>query len=121
MESANFAPPITGEEMCRALGQVANHVLAVMPKGPDTWEVHVTTEEIRESLEVEGLTLRVGTARCRGDSLGAPGGTWVRIRGLPLNMPNEYISYFEKVWGSDGRGQTLHVAIHVHKKWRPAP
>ena len=85
MECANFAPPLTGEEMCRALGP---HMLAVMPKGRDTWEVHVSTEEIRESLEVEGLTLR---GRHCEVSRRFPGGTSVRIRGLPLNMQNENI------------------------------
>ena len=110
VECANFAPSLTGEEMCRAFGP---HVLAVMPNGRDTWEVHVTTGEIRESLEVEGLTLR--GRHCEVSRIFS-GGTWVRIRRLPLNM-----LYVEKVWGSGGRGQALHVAKHVHKNWRPDP
>ena len=90
VECANFAPPLTGEEMCHALGPVANHVLAVMPKGRDTWEVHVTTEEIRDSLEVKGLTLR---GRHYEVSRRFPRGTWVRIRGLPLNERERKMFY----------------------------
>ena len=96
VECPNYAPPLTGEEICRALGPVASHVLAVMPKGRETWEVHVSTDEIRDSLEVEGLTLR---GRHCEVSRRFPGGTWVRIRGLPLNMPNENITYMVRKYG----------------------
>ena len=88
VKCANFAPPLTVEEMCRALGPVANHVLAVLPKGRDTWEVHVSQEGIRDYLEVEGLTIR---GRHLEISRRFPGGTCVRIRGIPLNVPNEKI------------------------------
>ena len=80
VECANFAPTLTGEEMCRALGPVANHVMAVLPKGRDTWEVHVSQERIRDYLEVEGLTIR---GRHLEISRRFPGGTCVCIRGSP--------------------------------------
>ena len=104
VECSNFAPPLTGEEMCRALGPVANHVLAVLPKGRDTWEVHVNEEGIREYLEVEGLTIR---GRHLEVSRRFPGGTWVRIRGIALNVPNEKINIMMRKYG-DVVGEATH-------------
>ena len=96
VETVNFSPPLTGEELCRSLGPVANHVLAVLPKVRDAWEVHVSTDDIRDHLEVEGLTLR--GRRCEVTRR-IPSGTWVRIRGIPLNVPNDTVNGIVRQYG----------------------
>ena len=96
VETVNFSPPLTGKELCRSLGPIVNHVLAVLPKGRDTWEIHVTTNEIRDHLEVEGLTLR---GRHCEVTTRFPKGTWVRIRGIPLNVPNDIVNGIVRQYG----------------------
>ena len=80
-ETAGFAPPITGEEICAALKTVAQHLDAVIPKGRNAWEVVVRSGDVATGLEVTGLVLR-GRSLELGQRF--PGGTWVRVRGLPL-------------------------------------
>ena len=80
-ETAGFAPPITGEEICASLKTVAQHLDAVIPKGRNAWEVVVRSGDVATGLEVTGLVLR---GRSLELSQRFPGGTWVRVRGLPL-------------------------------------
>ena len=80
-ETAGFAPPITGEEICASLKMVAQHLEAVIPKGRNAWEVVVRSGDVATGLEVTGLVLR---GRSLELSQRFPGGTWVRVRGLPL-------------------------------------
>ena len=51
-------PPVTGEEMCAALGPVSRNIEAVVPKGRGIWEIHLTSEEVATGLEIAGLRLR---------------------------------------------------------------
>ena len=53
-----FMPVVIGEEMCRAMAAICDHVMAIIPRGREVWEVHVDQEEIREKIEVEGIVLR---------------------------------------------------------------
>ena len=53
-----FQPPVTGEEICTSLGPVVHHVDAIIPKGRDTWEVHITDKDVATELEVTGFRLR---------------------------------------------------------------
>ena len=39
-------PPVTGEEMCAALGPVARNIEAIIPKGRGVWAIHLTSEEV---------------------------------------------------------------------------
>ena len=81
METAGFAPPITGEEICVSLRMVTQHVEAIIPKGRNAWEVVLRSGDVATGLEVTGIVLRG-----RGIELSQrfPGGTWVRVRGIPL-------------------------------------
>ena len=88
IHAPSFAPALTGEEVCRSLAMIEDHVLAVIPKGRDVWEVHVDQQELRDKIEVEGLVLR---GRLCEVSPRFPGGTWVRVRGLPLDAKNTYV------------------------------
>ena len=81
-ETAGFAPPITGEEICASLKTVAQHLEAIIPKGRNAWEVVVRSRDVAIGLEVTGLVLR---GRSLELSQRFPGGTWVRVRGLPLD------------------------------------
>ena len=48
IHAPSFAPALTGEEVCRSLAMIGDHVLAVIPKGRDVWEVHVDQQDLRE-------------------------------------------------------------------------
>ena len=54
---------------------------AVIPKGRNAWEVVVRSGDVATGLEVTGLVLR---GRSLELSQRFPGGTWVRVRGIPL-------------------------------------
>ena len=82
METAGFAPPITGEEICSSLRMVANHLEAIIPKGRNAWEVVCRAGDVATGLEVTGLVLRGRNVELNQRF---PGGTWVRVRGLPLD------------------------------------
>ena len=82
METAGFAPPITGEEICSSLRMVANHLEAIIPNGRNAWEVVCRAGDVATGLEVTGLVLRGRNVEL---SQRFPGGTWVRVRGLPLD------------------------------------
>ena len=96
-ETAGFAPPITGEEICASLKMVANHIEAVMPKGRNAWEVVFRREDVATGLEVTGIVLRG-----RSVELGSrfPGGTWIRVRGLPLETADLTVECIFKNFGS---------------------
>ena len=83
-----FMPFVTGEEVCRSLGAVNDHVLAVIQKGREVFEIHLDHGDIRDRIEVEGLTIRGRTCEV---SPRFPRGTWVRVRGLPLFAPNVFL------------------------------
>ena len=59
-------------------------------------ETPVSTDDIRDHLEVEGLTLR--GRRCEVTRR-IPSGTWVRIRGIPLNVPNDTVNGIVRQYG----------------------
>ena len=82
METAGFAPPITGEEICVSIRMVAQNVEAIIPKGRNAWEVVLRSGDVATGLEVTGIVLR---GRSIELSQRSPGGTWVRVRGLPLD------------------------------------
>ena len=96
-ETAGFAPPITGEEICASLKMVANHIEAVMPKGRNAWEVVFRTEDVATGIEVTGIVLRG-----RSIELGRRfrGGTWIRVRGLPLETADLTVECIFKNFGS---------------------
>ena len=96
-ETAGFAPPITGEEICASLKMVAKHIEAVVPKGRNAWEVVFRTEDVATGLEVTGIVLRG-----RSIELGRrfPGGTWIRVRGLPLETADVTVECIFKNFGS---------------------
>ena len=75
-----------------------NHsqVLAVLPKGRDTWEVYVNQEDIRDYFEVEGLTIREGTVTFIGGNQGAHGSV---LGGIPVNLPNEFVNMTMNKYG----------------------
>ena len=108
VDAPNFSPPLTGEEVCRTLAEIADHVLAVIPKGRAVWELHVSQQELRDKLEIEGLALR---GRLCEVSPRFPGGTWVRVRGLPLDVPNSYLDKMLSSYGS------LFIGTE-HSTWR---
>ena len=80
-ETAGFEPPVTGEEICSSIRPVSQYVEAIMPKGRNMWEIVLTSEEMATGLEVAGIKLRERSIEI---SHRFPGGTWVRVRGLPL-------------------------------------
>ncbi|XP_041377686.1 uncharacterized protein LOC121390043 [Gigantopelta aegis] len=96
LNAPGFTPPLSGE-ICRALGPIVHHLLAVVPKGRNTWELHVDSQEIRDRLELQGLSIR---DRCLDIGPRFPGGTWVRIRGLPLTVANIYVDQILQSYGS---------------------
>ena len=75
-------PIVTGEEMCAALAPVARSIEAIIPKGRGVWAIHLTSEEVATGLEISGI-------RIRGQNIEVskrfPGGTWIRVRGFPLD------------------------------------
>ena len=81
-ETAGFTPPITGEEVCASLKMVATHLDAIIPKGRNAWEIVFLSADVATGLEITGIVLR---GRSIELSQRFPGGTWVRVRGLPLN------------------------------------
>ena len=103
-----FMPVVSGEEMCRAMAAICDHVMAIIPRGREVWEVHVDQEEIREKIEVEGIVLR---GRLCEASPRFPGGTWVRVRGLPLNATNAFVDRLLSQYGEIAIGST-------HATWR---
>ena len=52
-----------------------------MQKGRDAWEIVLRSEEVANSLEVKGITIR---GRSIDISQRFRGGTWLRVQGLPL-------------------------------------
>ena len=103
-----FMPVVSGEEMCRAMAAICDHVMAIIPRGREVWEVHFDQEEIREKVEVEGIVLR---GRLCEASPRFPGGTWVRVRGLPLNATNAFVDRLLSQYGEIAIGST-------HATWR---
>ena len=91
-----FTPFVTGEEVCRSLGAVNDHVLAVVQKGREVYEIHLDHVDIRDRIEVEGLTIRGRTCEV---SPRFPGGTWVRVRGLPLSTPDAVLDNLLSPYG----------------------
>ena len=81
-------PIVTGEEMCAALGPVARSIEAIIPKGRGVWAIHLTSEEVATGLEISGI-------RIRGQNIEVsqrfPGGTWIRVRGFPLDTYNTQV------------------------------
>ena len=103
-----FMPVVSGEEMCRAMAAINDHVMAIIPRGREVWEVHVDQEELRDRLEVEGIVVR--GRQCEA-SPRFPGGTWVRVRGLPLNATNAFVDRLLSQYGEISIGST-------HATWR---
>ena len=103
-----FQPPVTGEEICTSLGPVVQHVDAIVPKGRDTWEVHVTDRDVATGLEITGFRLRGRNIEL---SQRYPGGTWVRVRGFPLEIDNTKVDAIFKNFGAI-------VAGPFHATWR---
>ena len=103
-----FQPPVTGEEICTSLGPVVHHVDAIVPKGRDTWEVHVTDRDVATGLEITGFRLRGRNIEL---SQRYPGGTWVRVRGFPLEIDNTKVDAIFKNFGAI-------VAGPFHATWR---
>ena len=103
-----FMPVVSGEEMCRAMAAICDHIMAIIPRGREVWEVHVDQQEIREKVEVEGIVLR---GRLCEASPRFPGGTWVRVRGLPLNATNAFVDRLLSQYGEIAIGST-------HATWR---
>ena len=101
-------PVVSGEEMCRAMAPISDHVIAIIPRGREVWEVHIDQEEIRGKLEVEGI---VNRGRLYEASPRFPGGTWVRVRGLPLNATNAFVDRLLAQYGEVAIGST-------HATWR---
>ena len=96
LSTPGFQPFVTGEEICASLGPVVNHIDAIIPRGRDTWEVHITDTDVATGLELTGV-------RIRGRSLEMtqrhPGGTWVRVRGFPLDTSNIMVETIFKNFG----------------------
>ena len=103
-----FQPPVTGEEICTSLGPVVHHVDAIIPKGRDTWEVHITDKDVATGLEVTGFRLRGRNIEL---DQRYPGGTWVRVRGFPLEVENVKVEAIFKIFGAI-------VAGPFHATWR---
>ena len=82
--------------------------MAIIPKGREVWEVHLDQEEIRDRVEVEGIVLR--GRQCEA-SPRFPGGTWVLVRGLPLNATNAFVDRLLAQYGDVAIGST-------HATWR---
>ena len=88
--------PVTGEEMCAALGPVARNIEAIIPKGRGVWAIHLTSEEVATGLEIAGIRI---TGQNIEVSQRFPGGTWVRVRGFPLNTYNTDVDAIFKNFG----------------------
>ena len=80
-----FQPFVTGEEICASLGPVIKHIDAIIPKGRDIWEVHITDTNVATGLELTGVKIR---GRNLEFNQRHPGGTWVRVRWFPLDTDN---------------------------------
>ena len=104
-ETPGFSPPVAGEDICLALGQIASHVEAVMQRGRDAWE------EVANSFEVKGITIR---GRSIDISQRFPCGTWLRVRGLPLTANDFKIRLIFENFGSVVSGPH-------HVTWRGTP
>ena len=113
METAGFAPPITGEEICVSLRMVAQHVEAIIPKGRNAWEVVLRSGDVATGLEVTGIVLR---GRSIELSQRFPGGTWVRVRGITSRRwrPHRAVHLPELRGGGVGP-PPRHVEGHNHK------
>ena len=83
-----FQPPVTGEEICTSLGPVVHHVDAIIPKGRETWEVHITDKDVATGLEVTGIRIRGRNIELNQRY---PGGTWVIVRGFLLDVENTMV------------------------------
>ena len=117
LSTPGFQPFVTGEEICASLGPVVNHIDAIIPRGRDTWEVHVTDTDVATGLELTGV-------RIRGRSLEMtqrhPGGTWVRVRGFPLDTSNIMVETIFKNFGKVVSGpHHATLARDEHKNGRP--
>ena len=68
-----------------------------MPKGRNALEVVFRSEDVATGLEVTGIVLRG-----RSVELGSrfPGGTWIRVRGLPLETADLTVECIFKNFGS---------------------
>ena len=91
-----FQPFVTGEEICASLGPVINHIEAIIPKGRDTWEVHITDTDVATGLELTGVRIRGRSLELTQRHLG---GTWVRVRGFPLVTSNLMVETIFKNFG----------------------
>ena len=91
-ETAGFQPFITGEVICLSLKTVSHHLDAVIPKGRNAWEIVFKSEEVAFGLEVTGIMLR---GRNIEHSQRFPGGTWVRVRGIPLDTGELVIKHIK--------------------------
>ena len=80
-----FQPFVTGEEICASLGPVVNHIEAIIPKGRDTWEVHITDTDVATGLELTG----------------------VRVRGFPLVTSNLMVETIFKNFGEIVAGPSV--------------
>ena len=110
-ETAGFLPPVTGEDICLGLAGISNHVEAVVPKGRNAWELLLRSEDVANALELKGLSIR---GRNIEVSQRFPGGTWVRVRGLPLNAEDR------EVWRIfQNFGEVVSGPHHV--TWRGTP
>ena len=95
-ETAGFSPPISGEELCYSVRKVSTHIEAIMPKGRDIWELVFKSEEVATGVEVSGIAL---CGRNIELSTRFPGGTWVRVRGLPLDTTDTKVSLIFEHFG----------------------
>ena len=95
-ETAGFSPPISGEELCYSVRKVSTHIEAIMPKGCDIWELVFKSEEVVTGVEVSGIAL---CGRNIELSTRFPGGTWVRVRGLPLDTTDTKVSLIFEHFG----------------------
>ena len=76
---------------------VAQHVEAIIPKGRNAWEVVFRSGDVATGLEVTGIVLR---GRSIELSQRFPGGTWVRVRGLPLDAADLTVQHIFENFGS---------------------
>ena len=91
-----FQPPVTGEEVCAALGPVARNIEAVIPKGRGVWELHLTSQEVATGLEIAGL-------RIRGQNIEV---TWVR--GFPIDVSKTTVYVSSSISEKLSRGPTTY-------------
>ena len=108
LTTTDFQPLVTGEEICASLGPIIQHIDAVIFKETETWEVHITNKDVATRLEVTGI-------RIRGRKIVLdqryPGGTWVRVRGFPLETENTKVNMIFRDFGEIVSGP-------YHATWR---